>query len=39
MELADAAGRGVLGAVLAGGRAGRSRLVLLGREELRVIDL
>ena len=39
MELPDSGGRGVLGAVLAGGRAGASRLVLLAREGLRVVDM
>ena len=37
MELPD--GSGLLGAVLAGSRAGACRLVLLAREGLRVMDM
>jgi hypothetical protein len=39
MELPDSSGRGLLGAVLAGSRAGGCRLVLLAREGLRVVDV
>ena len=39
MELPDSGGRGVLGAVLAGSRAGACRLLVLAREGLRVIDM
>ena len=39
MELPDSSGRGLLGAVLAGSRAGACRLVLLAREGLRVVDM
>ena len=39
MELPDHSGRGVLGAVLAGGRAGAARLLLLARDGLRVVDM
>lgn len=39
MELPDAGGRGVLGAALAGSRAGACRLLVLAREGLRVIDM
>lgn len=39
MELPDGSGCGLLGAALAGGRAGGTRLVLLAREGLRLIDM
>ena len=39
MELPDAAARGVLGAVLAGSRAGACRLLVLARDGMRVIDM
>jgi hypothetical protein len=39
MELPDSEQRGLLGAVLAGSRAGACRLVLLAREGLRVVDM
>lgn len=39
MELPDGAGRGALGAALAGSRAGACRLVVLAREGLWVFDM
>lgn len=39
MELPDSGRRGLLGAVLAGSRAGACRLLLLARAGLRVVDM
>lgn len=39
MELPDSGGRGALGAVLAGSRAGACRLLVLAREGLCVMDM